>query len=40
MPVGLALDSTLLGVAFGLFPIVWIVLNTMFPKYKDTRVAI
>ena len=40
MPVGLALDSTLLGVAFGLFPIVWIVLNTMFPKYKDKRVAI
>ena len=40
MPVGLALDSTLLGAAFGLFPIVWLVLNTMFPKYKDTRVAI
>jgi lactate permease len=30
MPVGLALDSTLLGVAFGLFPIVWIVLNAIF----------
>jgi lactate permease len=30
MPLGLALDSTLLGVAFGLFPIVWIVLNAIF----------
>src|SRR5918996_4087360 len=30
MPVGLALDSTLLGAAFGLFPIVWIVLNAIF----------
>ena len=29
MPVGLALDSTLLG-AFELFPIVWIVLNAIF----------
>jgi lactate permease len=40
MPVGLALNSTLLGAAFGLFPIVWIVINTMFPKYKDARIAI
>jgi lactate permease len=30
MPVGLALDSTLMGIAFGLFPIVWIVVNTTF----------
>ncbi len=30
MPVGLALNSTLLGVAFGLFPIVWIVINAIF----------
>jgi lactate permease len=37
MPVGLALDSTLLGVAFGLFPIVWIVLNTTFLEYKRAR---
>jgi lactate permease len=34
MPIGLALDSTLLGVAFGLFPIVWIVVNTTFLEYK------
>jgi lactate permease len=40
MPIGLALNSTLLGVCFGLFPIVWIVINAMFPKYKDARVAI
>jgi lactate permease len=40
MPIGLALDATLLGVCFGLFPIVWIVINTMFPKYKDASVAI
>jgi lactate permease len=40
MPIGLAVDSTLLGAAFGLFPIVWIVINAMFPKYKNTRVAI
>jgi lactate permease len=33
MPIGLALNSTLLGAAFGLFPIVWIVINAMFPKY-------
>ncbi len=30
MPVGLALNSTLLGVCFGLFPIVWIVINAIF----------
>ncbi len=29
MPVGLALNATFMGVAFGLFPIVWIVLNTI-----------
>ena len=40
MPIGLALDSTLFGAAFGLFPIVWIVINAMFPKDKDTRIAI
>jgi lactate permease len=33
MPINLALDSTLLGICFGLFPIVWIVINAMFPKY-------
>jgi lactate permease len=40
MPIGLALDSTLLGICFGLFPIVWIVINATFPKYKNTRVAL
>jgi lactate permease len=40
MPIDLALNSTLLGICFGLFPIVWIVINAMFPKYKNTRVAI
>ena len=35
MPVGLAIDSTLFGAAFGLFPIVWIVVNTTFLKYKQ-----
>lgn len=30
MPVGLALNSTLLGACFGLFPIVWIVINAIF----------
>ena len=35
MPIGLALNSTLLGICFGLFPIVWIVINTMFLKYKQ-----
>ena len=40
MPITLALNSTLLGICFGLFPIVWIVINAMFPEYEDTRVAI
>ena len=40
MPLPLALDATLLGICFGLFPIVWIVINAMFPKYKSARVAI
>ena len=35
MPVGLALDSMLLGICFDLFPIVWIVINAMFLKYKQ-----
>jgi lactate permease len=30
MPPLLALDSTLMGIAFGLFPIVWIVINAIF----------
>jgi len=30
MPIGLALDSALLGAFFGLFPIVWIVINAIF----------
>jgi L-lactate permease len=30
MPVGLAIDSALFGTAFGLFPIVWIVINAIF----------
>jgi lactate permease len=30
MPVGLAANSTLMGIAFGLFPIVWIVINAIF----------
>src|SRR5919202_4901390 len=30
MPVGLALDAALFGAAFGLFPIVWIVVNAIF----------
>ena len=30
MPFGLAISSTLLGAAFGLFPIVWIVINAIF----------
>jgi lactate permease len=30
MPVGLALNSTLFGAAFGLFPIIWIVINAIF----------
>jgi lactate permease len=40
MPIGLALNSTLLGICFGLFPIVWIVINTTFSEYKNTRVAL
>jgi lactate permease len=40
MRLGLALDSTLLGICFGLFPIVWIVINATFSKYKNTRIAI
>src|SRR5215211_712413 len=40
MPIGLALNSTLLGICFGLFPIVWIVITATFPKYKNTRVTI
>jgi lactate permease len=30
MPVGLAINSALFGAAFGLFPIVWIVINAIF----------
>src|ERR671933_949293 len=30
MPIGLALNSALFGAAFGLFPIVWIVINAIF----------
>jgi lactate permease len=30
MPIDLALNSTLLGICFGLFPIVWIVIKTTF----------
>jgi lactate permease len=30
MPISLALNSTLAGIAFGLFPIVWIVINAIF----------
>ncbi len=33
MPPLLALDSALMGIAFGLFPIVWIVINAMFLNY-------
>ena len=40
MPVGLALNSTLFGIAFGLFPIVWIVVNAAFPNYKRQRTAL
>jgi lactate permease len=34
MPVSLALNSTLAGIAFGLFPIVWIVINATFATHK------
>jgi lactate permease len=40
MPIALALNSTLLGICFGLFPIVWIVINATFSNYKNTRVAL
>jgi lactate permease len=40
MPIPLALNATLLGICFGLFPIVWIVINATFPNYKFTRVPI
>src|SRR5215203_4833030 len=35
MPLGLALNSTLLGICFGLFPIVWIVIIT--PCFRNTK---
>jgi lactate permease len=34
MPVSLAVNSTLAGIAIGLFPIVWIVTNTTFARHK------
>ncbi len=40
MPVSLALNSTLAGAAFGLFPIVWIVINTTFARHKPIRAAL
>ena len=40
MPVSLALNSTAAGAAFGLFPIVWIVINTTFSNYKHPRTAL
>ena len=40
MPIGLALNSTLLGICFGLFPIVWIVINTTFARHKPIRAAL
>ncbi len=40
MPTSLALNSTLAGIAFGLFPIVWIVINTTFSNYKHPRTAL
>jgi hypothetical protein len=40
MPFGLALDATLLGICFGLFPMVWIVINATFSKHKNTGVAL
>jgi hypothetical protein len=39
MPFGLALNSTLLEVCFGPFPIVWIVINATFTKCENTIVA-
>jgi lactate permease len=35
MPASLALNSTIAGAAFGLFPIVWIVINTTFARHKS-----
>ncbi len=40
MPTLLALNSTLMGIAFGLFPIVWIVINTTFARHKPIRAAL
>ncbi len=40
MPVSLALNSTVAGAAFGLFPIVWIVINTTFPNHKHWSTAL
>ena len=40
MPIDLALNSTLLGICFGPFPIVWIVVNATFPKYKHESCAL
>src|SRR5919107_3616588 len=40
MPIPLALNATLLGMCFGLFPIACIVINAKFPNYKYTRVPI
>src|SRR5918998_1560471 len=40
MTVGLALNSTLAGIAFGLFLIVWIVINTTFARHKPIRAAL
>ena len=34
MPIPLALDATLLGICFGLFPIVWIVIT---PRFRTTN---
>jgi lactate permease len=35
MPVSLAVNSTLAGIAFGLFPIVWTVTNTTSARHKS-----
>jgi len=35
MPLSLALNSTIAGAAFGLFPIVWIVITTTFARHKS-----
>jgi len=34
------LNSTAAGAAFGLFPIVWIVINITFSNYKHPRTAL